>query len=106
MIDRRRVPRNAARLKVVWWPSDAPEKRSIAKGVDISLSGIGLKTADPALQGRELDIVIYRPLWEGRIEAKGLVVWQSSQKPGEVRAGIQFTHVPWTQLGALINSLK
>ncbi len=104
MKERRKFPRKDVKLKVICSTGEWQREEIAATAVDISSDGIGLRLKKLIGKGKNLTLKIQKTFWEKPVEARGRLVWQSSSdEEGEVRAGIQFTDVPWTQLCALVN---
>lgn len=107
MVERRKFPRKGVEWSVVCHSADDPKSRVSGKSTDISMGGIGMKLNKTVKEGSRLNIRIQKSFWEDPIEVKGEVIWRGEvNNEGYLRAGVQFTDMPWTLIGNIINSLE
>ncbi|MFH1189082.1 MAG: PilZ domain-containing protein [Candidatus Omnitrophota bacterium] len=96
-MERRRFSRKEVNLKAVCRPLGSPGAEITATAVDISKGGIGLKSDKPLDTRGKVSITVYGSSGHESISGSGKVAWQFALPSGEIRTGIEFTSIAWTE---------
>ena len=105
MMERRKCIRHNLNYRVLYAPSEAPEKKMRAASFNLSMEGIGIDIKNFITESEKVNLEIFIPRVKSPIKAKGRLAWQAHLPSlGAKRCGIQFTEIPWTRLKTILGN--